>query len=103
MRAGSTAKPSKRVLAGLKEKLLAPNLVAAFIEEFERELKLAQRQSAGTTRELRARASATTQVFELIRIKPRDGLLLPSQNIVPDGDTSRAYPLLTRHWRSRIK
>ena len=47
-----------RVLAGLKEKLLAPNLVAAFIEEFERELKLAQRQATGAARELRARMQA---------------------------------------------
>jgi site-specific DNA recombinase len=44
-----------RVLAGLKEKLLEPSLVAAFVEEFERELKIAQRQGAETTRELRAR------------------------------------------------
>jgi site-specific DNA recombinase len=47
-----------RVLAGLKEKLLEPSLVAAFVEEFERELKVAQRQAAGTTRELRARLQA---------------------------------------------
>jgi site-specific DNA recombinase len=47
-----------RVLAGLKEKLLEPSLVAAFVEEFEREFKAAQRQAAGTARELRARLQA---------------------------------------------
>jgi site-specific DNA recombinase len=47
-----------RVLAGLKEKLLAPSLVAAFVEEFERELKVAQRQAAGTAKELRAQLHA---------------------------------------------
>jgi site-specific DNA recombinase len=45
----------ERVIAGLKEKLLAPDLVAAFLAEFERELVAARARAGQTSRELRAR------------------------------------------------
>ena len=58
-----------RVLAGLKEKLLAPSLVAAFVEEFERELKAAQRQAEGTARELRAQLQACEgQIANIVNV-----------------------------------
>jgi site-specific DNA recombinase len=58
-----------RVLAGLKEKLLEPSLVATFVEEFERELKVAQRQAAGTTRELRARLGVSErQIANIVTV-----------------------------------
>jgi hypothetical protein len=44
-----------RVLAGLKEKLLAPELVAVFVEEFERELAEETRRAARASRELGTR------------------------------------------------
>jgi site-specific DNA recombinase len=44
-----------RVLAGLKEKLLAPELVAMFVEEFERELAEETRRAARASRQLRTR------------------------------------------------
>ena len=47
-----------RVLAGLKDKLLAPALVDAFVEEFERELKVARRQTGKVKREVQARMQA---------------------------------------------
>jgi site-specific DNA recombinase len=53
-----------RVLAGLKNKLLAPDLVAAFVEEFERELKVAQRQAAEKARDLRARVQSCERQIE---------------------------------------
>ena len=65
-RATAWASRSKRVLAGLTDKLLAPALVAVFIAEFERELKIAQRQAAETTRELRARLQACERQIENI-------------------------------------
>src|SRR5581483_2069309 len=43
-----------RVLAGIKEKLLAPELVAAFIEEFERELASARNGARKAASGLRA-------------------------------------------------
>jgi site-specific DNA recombinase len=58
-----------RVLAGLKEKLLAPSLVAAFVEEFEREFKVAQRQAAVTARELRAQLQACErQIANIVNV-----------------------------------
>ena len=53
-----------RVLAGLKDKLLAPDLVAAFVEEFERELKIAQRQAAEKARDLRTRVQSCERQIE---------------------------------------
>jgi len=47
-----------RVLAGLKGKLLAPELVAVFVEEFERELAEETRRAARASRELRTRLQA---------------------------------------------
>src|SRR5262249_14306384 len=44
-----------RVLAGLKEKLLAPELVAVVVEEVERELVEEARRTARASRELRSR------------------------------------------------
>ena len=67
-----------RVLAGLKEKLLAPNLVATFIEEFELELKLAQRQAAGTTRELRTRIQACERQIANVVAVVSDGRSNPA-------------------------
>jgi site-specific DNA recombinase len=58
-----------RVLVGLKEKLLEPSLVAAFVEEFERELQVAHRQAAGTARELRARLQACErQIANIVNV-----------------------------------
>jgi hypothetical protein len=46
------------VLAELKEKLLAPKLVAVFVEVFERELAEETRRAARACRELRTRLQA---------------------------------------------
>ncbi|MGE5203758.1 MAG: recombinase zinc beta ribbon domain-containing protein [Acidobacteriota bacterium] len=66
-----------RVLSGLKDKLLAPALVTAFVEEFERELKVAQRQAAGAAREFRSRVQACEQQITNIVAVVSEGVRIP--------------------------
>jgi DNA invertase Pin-like site-specific DNA recombinase len=55
-----------RVLAGLKEKLLAPELVAVFIAELEREIAEQHRRASARAKEHRARLQACTRQIDNI-------------------------------------
>jgi DNA invertase Pin-like site-specific DNA recombinase len=109
-----------RVLAGLKDRLMAPDMVAAFVEEFQAELNRAAREAEAKLASLRRERGDVERKIEGILRAIEDGMYSPAMKermaslearrqelrrqleAAPPATTVRLYPRLSEIYRQKV-